>query len=183
LDSKKLIVISDTHGGVGILKRVLTWAKERTPPHDTILAAVFLGDGISDLKQAADASGFDSTWIIVNGNNDYNYSLPETAVFDFADNTFFACHGHRHSLYGGYHTLAASAKNAGANFALFGHAHVPVYKILDGITLINPGSAARPRSKIGATFAVLTFTDNKLFEVEFFGIDAKGGIKGGIEVN
>ena len=176
MDSKKLLVFSDTHGSVSSLKAVFDWAKDYTPPNGTICGAAFLGDGAADLQPAADAAGFFCEWKLVRGNNDFEYSLPETAVMEFGDHCFFLCHGHRHSLYGGFHSLAAAARNAGANVALYGHSHVPHVKTVEGVLLVNPGSVGRPRSRVGATFAVIECEDGQPPEVVFYGI-AQGKIK------
>ena len=177
MDGKKLLVISDTHGNRPALKAVLSWAKDRMPPNDTICCAAFLGDGAYDLRMAAEAAGFYSEWKLVRGNNDYDSSLPDSAVFDFAGRRFFMCHGHRHSLYGGYHALLAAANSNNADVVLFVHTHVPFQKKAGGILLLNPGSAGSPRSRIGATFAVIECTDGQPLKAEFLGIDAKGEIK------
>jgi len=184
-DSKKLLVLSDTHGSVSALSAVLSWAKELMPPNDTICGAAFLGDGISDLHPAVVESGFCGDWIYVRGNNDYDHSIPDSAVFDFADHRFFLCHGHKYSLYGGCHTLAYAAKNNNADIVLFGHTHVPSIRTVDGIMLINPGSIGRPRNKLGASFAILecppansaAFAANTQLITTFWGIGPKGQIK------
>ena len=176
MDSKKLLVLSDTHGGITALKTVLNWANGRMPPNDTICAAAFLGDGISDLRPAAEMTGFSCNWVYVRGNNDYGHSTPESSVFDFGDHRFFICHGHRYGLYGGYHSLIAAARNNGANAVLFGHSHVPFIKSEDGILLINPGSVGSPRSKTGASFTVIECAAGGPLQVEFWGID-KGEIR------
>jgi putative phosphoesterase len=111
----------------------------------------------------------------VGGNNDYGYSLPEAAVFDFGGRRFFMCHGHRHGLYGSYHSLIAAAHEAKANVALFGHAHVPFCKTIDDILLVNPGSLGRPRSRIGSTFATIECTTEPP-KVEFWGLGSRGDI-------
>jgi len=176
MDGKKLLVFSDTHGSVAALKIIFNWAKDRMPPDDTICGAAFLGDGISDLQPAANATGFFCEWKLVSGNNDYGYSLPGTMTLDFGDNCFFMCHGHRHANYGDYNTLIVAAQAVGANAALFGHSHVPFMKKINGILLINPGSVGRPRSRIGATFAVIECKQDKPLKVEFFGISTHGEI-------
>ncbi len=173
MDSKKLLVLSDTHGNLQLLKKALEWAKDRLPPVDSICAAAFLGDGLYDLQRASDATGFYSDWKIVSGNNDYEYSVPETAVFDFGENRFLMCHGHRHSLYGGYHSLVAAARNTQVNVVLFGHTHVPFQKTIDGVLLVNPGSVGRPRSRVGASFAVIECAPSEPVKVEFFGVTEK----------
>jgi len=177
MGTKKLLVFSDTHGCVSTLKTAFEWANKHIPPNDTICAAAFLGDGVSDLPKAADATGFYCDWKLVGGNNDYDVSVPEANVFDFAENRFFMCHGHRHSLYGGYHTLIAAARSVGANVALFGHSHVPFQKNESGILLVNPGSIGRPRSRMGSSFAVIECAEGEPPKAEFWGIAAHGEIR------
>ncbi len=111
MESKKLLALSDTHGCISALELALNWAKDRMPPNDTICCAVFLGDGLSDLRPAVDKTGFYGDWKYICGNNDHEHSIPENLVFDFADHRFFICHGHRHSLYSGYHALINSARS------------------------------------------------------------------------
>jgi putative phosphoesterase len=176
MSTKKLLVFSDTHGSVTALKSVFNWANDRIPPNGTICATACLGDGISDISTAADATGFYSDWKLVCGNNDYGISLPEAAVFELCEHRFFMCHGHRHGLYGGYNSLLATAKNNDADAVLFGHTHVPFQKTINGILLINPGSLGRPRSRIGSTFAVIECTEDKPLQVEFWGLSERGKI-------
>jgi len=170
MDSKKLLVLSDSHGCISALKAVLNWAKDRIPPNDTICSTVFLGDGLSDLRPASDATGFYSDWNYIRGNNDYKHSIPDSAVLDFEDHRIFMCHGHRHGLYGSYSLLVNSGRSNNANIVLFGHLHVPYYKNVNGILLINPGSVGRPRSRIGASFSVIEFISGEIPKVEFWGI-------------
>ena len=177
MSGKKLLVFSDSHGNVPALTAIFDWANAFIPPNGTICAAVCCGDGLSDIRAAADATGFYSDWKTALGNNDYGVQAPETLVFDFAERRFFLAHGHRFGLYGGYHNFLAAAKSADADVALFGHSHIPFLKTVDGVTLINPGSVARPRSKVGATFAVIECPENEPVKVKFFGLGARGAIK------
>jgi putative phosphoesterase len=176
MSGKKLLVFSDTHGNTAALKAVFNWAKDFTPPNDTICSTVFLGDGASDIRTAAEATGFFSDWNLVRGNNDYSSAIPDSTVIDFAEHRFLLCHGHRHSLYGSYHSLIAAGKKNGANVVLFGHTHVPFNKRMEDILLINPGSVGRPRSRIGATFAVIECKEDLSIEAEFFGIGSNENI-------
>jgi putative phosphoesterase len=177
MDSKKLLALSDTHGNISALKAVFRWAKNHIPPNDTICATAFLGDGISDLQYAAEAENFYTDWNLVSGNNDYGISMQEALILDFAEHRFFMCHGHRYNLYGGFNTLIAAARNAGADAALYGHSHIPYIKTENGITVINPGSVGRPRSRIGATFAVIECPSDKPVNVNFFEIGIQGKIR------
>ncbi|MCL2175646.1 MAG: YfcE family phosphodiesterase [Treponema sp.] len=176
MNNKKLLVISDSHGSMKALRAVFNWAKERTPPYDTICAAAFLGDGIDDIHPALNETGFLCNWAMVRGNNDYFSHEPDTALFDFSDYKFFICHGHRHNN-SGTQALITIAHANNANVVLTGHTHVPHLKKIDGIYLINPGSVSRPRSRIGATFAVIECADDRELKVDFFNICEKGEIR------
>jgi putative phosphoesterase len=170
MDEQKLLVLSDTHGQRSALKAVLTWAN--TQPIDT---AIFLGDGTSDIAPAADAVGFYRPWKIIRGNNDFDFTIPDTGTLDFGGKRFFLCHGHRHNLYGGYNSLVAAARKAQADAIFFGHTHVPYCKEKNGILLFNPGSAGIPRSRAGATFATVTSEQGKPITAVFWMI-GDGGI-------
>ena len=146
---------------------VLNWAKSHEAD-----AAAFLGDGIQEMSEATTAAGFPSTVKMVRGNSDYTVceSIPEAAVLDFAGHRFFLCHGHRYSTHGNFETLIAAARNNEAGAALFGHTHVPFCKTVNGLLLVNPGSIGRPRSKIGATFAVIECLPETPLKAVFWGI-------------
>ena len=176
MDSRRLLVLSDTHGHVHALEAVLDWAQD-IPRSGGIGAAVFLGDGFQDLSRASNATGFSVDWKAVRGNGDLEFSLPPSDVFDFGGRRFFLCHGHHSALHNGYSALVAAAKNLEADAALFGHTHVPYHENDSGIVLVNPGSVGRPRSRIGATFAVIGCEAGKPIEVEFWGIGDRGKIK------
>jgi putative phosphoesterase len=163
---KKMLVISDCHGNISALRAVLKHGKEIAPD-----CAVFLGDGISDMERVI--MGFSCPWYKVRGNNDIVFNVPETAILDFGGHRFFLGHGHRYSLYRGYDTLIAAARNNGADAVLFGHTHVPSLDNENGLLLINPGSIGRPRSNAGATFAVIECLPETPLKVEFHKIDQK----------
>jgi putative phosphoesterase len=170
MGAQRLLVISDTHGNVPVLNTVLRWASGVA-----VDSAVFLGDGLNDISRAA--AGFSAEWRVVRGNNDYAFSVPESGIFDFGGKRFFLCHGHHYALYSGYHTLITAARGMKADVALFGHTHVPYREESGGILLINPGSIGRPRSIIGATFALIECTPEQQPTVQFWGIDSKSGIR------
>lgn len=176
MDRKRLLVLSDTHGNVRALEAVLRWVKDLPQP-DRVDAAVFLGDGATDLSRAESAAGFSCEWKIVRGNGDHDLSLPLSDVLDFGGRRFFLCHGHRYALNDGYYSLLAAAGNLKAEAALFGHTHIPCCNNDDDILLINPGSVGRPRSRVGATFAVIECEVRKPLEVGFWRISEHGKIK------
>jgi putative phosphoesterase len=173
---KRLLVISDIHGNISALNTVLKWVLDCTHTDGAIDAAVFLGDGIYELSMAKTSMSLSFEWVIVRGNTDFaNY--PEAAVFQFGGHCFFLCHGHRYKLYNGYHMLIAAAQKMGANAALFGHTHVPLFENVNGFLLVNPGSIGRARSKAGATFALIECLPEKPLKIDFWGIDADGRLQ------
>jgi len=169
--SKKLLVLSDSHGHVAPLAAALAWAKGVAPD-----AAVFLGDGLGDIDRAAARAGFSCAWHKVRGNNDIGFPCQEAEAFEFGGRRFFICHGHRYSLYGGTDMLAAAARGRGADAALFGHTHVPLVADAGGLLLLNPGSVGIPRSSLGATFAVVECAPGEPLRAEVYGIDPAGGV-------
>ena len=165
MDAQKILVVSDIHSNVRFLKAALNWAKDYH-----FDAAVFLGDGLYDLNRVANE--FPIKWKIVRGNNDYEYSVPETVAFELGGHIFFMCHGHRHGLYNGYDSLIAAARNLKADAALFGHTHVPLLESEGGVLLVSPGSIGNPRSRHGSTFAVIDCLPGKPLDVHFWQIDS-----------
>jgi putative phosphoesterase len=163
VNNDRILVISDTHGYVEPLAAVFRWAAERG-----LDRALFLGDGSDDLGPAAQASGTVFTWLAVRGNMDK--TGPLSAVVEAAGRGLYLAHGHGLGLEFGFETLAANARNAGAEAALFGHTHVPRFDFFDGLFFLNPGSVGRPRSRAGPSFAVLELPPAGPLKAEFYGI-------------
>ncbi|MCL2191277.1 MAG: metallophosphoesterase [Treponema sp.] len=168
---KTLLVMSDIHGSVANLRAALTWAGSFAPD-----AAVFLGDGISELERTRATMGFPYPWHMVRGNNDFDPLQPEAAVFEFGGHRFFICHGHHYSIYSGKDVLVAAARNNQAGAALFGHTHIPFVDDADGVLLVNPGSIGNPRSRVGPSFAVIECRPGSPPKPEFWGIGFDGRV-------
>jgi putative phosphoesterase len=148
----QILVISDSHGNIAALTTVLEWVRSEGL---ACQAAIFLGDGYEDLAPASRQAGFVLPWHSVRGNGDYHFSIPDNLTLEISSRKLFLSHGHRYHVRENNATIAAIARNAGAEAALFGHTHIPHCTTNDGIFLLNPGSISRPRSNAGCTFAVL----------------------------
>ena len=183
-----ILVISDSHGNVPFLTVVLKWACQvQIAQNEIIAAAIFLGDGADDLGLASARAGFSVPWHKVRGNGDPYHSSPGTLVLEIPCNQdhregsatssrkLFLTHGNLHSVNEGKQTLAATAKAAGAEAALFGHTHIPHCSLLDGIFLLNPGSIGRSRSNAGPTFALLECPTAGSLKARFFRLVNNGG--------
>ena len=165
VNTKKLLILSDSHGNIPVLTTVLQWAKNYEPD-----VAVFLGDGAGDVSKAELAAGFSCEWHMVRGNNDWGSSLPDAAVFACGGHRFFLSHGHRYGLHwGDLHLLITAARTNKADVALFGHTHAPFLENKNGFMLLNPGSIARPRSHC-ASFAVIECSPDMPPKTCFLGI-------------
>ena len=174
-----ILAISDSHGDAAAVITALKWAQSAG-----IDAAVFLGDGCEDLSLASARVGFTLPWHAVRGNGDFNFSVPDNKVLEIPGKNpalypvrkFFLSHGNRYHVREGYKTIAAAARNAGAEAALFGHTHVPYCATVDGIFLLNPGSISRPRSNTGCTFAVLECPGTGPLAARFYRLRGGKGI-------
>jgi len=163
------LTISDSHGNTAALTAALKWAC-----NVKIDAAVFLGDGCEDLGLASARTGFTLSWNMVRGNGDYFYSVPEDTVLEICGRKLFLTHGNRYNVREGYKSIAAAARHAGAEAALFGHTHIPYCGIMDGIFLLNPGSISRPRDSVDCTFAVLECANSGPLAARFFKLVTRG---------
>jgi putative phosphoesterase len=170
--SSSILVISDSHGNIAALTTVLKWAYDAN-----LDAAVFLGDGYEDLALASAHAGFALPWHAVRGNGDFSFSVPDNMTLEISARKLFLSHGNRHNVREGFKTIAAAARNTGAEAALFGHTHIPHCATMNGIFLLNPGSIGRPRSDAGSTFAVLECPDSDPLAARFFRLGNRGGEK------
>lgn len=138
----KLLVLSDTHGRVDRVRRLLDL-------HEDADAVLFLGDGLSDMARCI----IDPAKLFcVRGNCDgYAFSsslyAPDEQRLCFEGYTILMMHGHLHGVKSGTDRAARYAAAKGANILLFGHTHMPLESYLsegaDGegpMYLFNPGS-------------------------------------------
>jgi len=177
VERSSILVISDTHGNVPALTAVLGWARDAG-----FAAAMFLGDGTDDLPVASAHAGFTVPWYKVRGNLDQSFSVQDSLTVEIpagqpdapSVRTFFLAHGNRYGVEKGGETIAAAAKAAGAEAALFGHTHVPYSAFVDGIFLLNPGSLGRSRVNAGPTFAVVECPSGGPLSAGFYCLVSKG---------
>ena len=169
MSSSSVLVISDSHGNIAALTTALKWACNAD-----IHAAAFLGDGYEDLNLASARAGFDLPWHTVRGNGDYCFSVPDNMTLEVSGRALFLSHGNRHNVREDCKTIAAAARNAGTEAALFGHTHIPYCATVNGMFLLNPGSIGRPRSDAGCTFAVLDCPVSGPLAARFFRLKNRG---------
>jgi putative phosphoesterase len=175
--ASSILVVSDSHGNIPALTAALAWARNAAPSGFDLCAAFFLGDGSQDLAPASAEAGLALPWHAVRGNGDLNFLVPDTLVVELGDTPrkAFLAHGNRFGVESGGQTIAAAAKAAGAEAALFGHTHIPYCGRTNGIFLLNPGSIGRSRTNAGPTFAVLNCPATGPLSARFFALVNRRG--------
>ncbi|MCR5301403.1 MAG: metallophosphoesterase [Lachnospiraceae bacterium] len=134
----KILVVSDTHGYNDRMYEVI--AKEA--PFDMLIHCGDLHGEYERLRDRVDCSLH-----VVAGNNDYEADLPRIKDFSIGTYKAILTHGHRYRLYSDLSSLYYLAAENHADYAFFGHTHVPVIYEEGPVTLINPGSLTYPRQQ------------------------------------
>jgi len=148
----KLLVISDTHGHIERVLRLLPLFKDL----DTI---VHLGDYLRDAEQIQKYT--EIPVIAVGGNGDGVFSKVEAIkTVDTPFGTIVITHGHLHGARRGIDRLLYQAGECEAKAVLFGHTHTPFYGVFDGVAVINPGSLSLPTNQTQGTYAVLNIDES-----------------------
>ena len=129
-------VFSDSHGDHEALDELL----ERMGALD---AVCFLGDVARDaehLRERLAAMPNQPVLYAVRGNNDYysTCTLPWELLIELGGVCIYMTHGHRLV---NLMSLAYKAQECGAQVALFGHTHQALCETVQGVLLLNPGSA------------------------------------------
>ncbi len=142
----RLLVVSDTHKNPFVLAKIIR--SQRDAKH-----IFFLGDIVSDIEDIKDDFP-DRIFHIVKGNCDGFCDYPNYDIIKIENKNILFTHGDKFSVKYGTVRLFEFAKNCGCQIALYGHTHIPDITYEDGIYLVNPGSAARPRES-RASYSVI----------------------------
>lgn len=145
----KIIVTSDSHGNLEILKKIAS---------DNPCADLYIDAGDS-CKRKEELFPFES----VKGNCDLfiknNYRIDSVSGI-----SIYTTHGN--GLFFSNNGLAKTAKNFGCQIAIHGHTHIPEVVEIDGVLIICPGSVSIPRSSCGKTYAIIIIDENKKIDVK-----------------
>ena len=148
---KRIIVISDTHGSMKGVEKLLPLIEE----NDIV---VHLGDGFGEARKLL-GSYPDKAYICA-GNCDFSVSFPSEGILEVEKLRVLYCHGHQYGVKSGLTQLAFEAKRRGCDIALYGHTHIPNIKEIYGVILINPGSAKYPVDQ-GGSYCYLVIHEDK----------------------
>ena len=148
----KIFVFSDTHGRLSTAEKALSLNEDAN-------IIVFLGDGERDLEEMGYLLKGKNV-IKVCGNCDRFSSLSDCCTFRAGNVKFYCTHGFNEKVKYGTSLLAVRAREAGCKVALYGHTHQKSDSTVDGIRLINPGSA------FNGDYAVITVEGDEILSVE-----------------
>ncbi len=134
----KVLMISDTHRDDETFQNIL----DRHRDADLIIHA-----GDTSMKMDDEML---KGMLVVQGNHDLE-PFPEYIVHP----PYFICHGHTFHVYENFDTMLMMAKKNHCSIIVHGHTHIAYDQVIDGIRIINPGSALINRGSYGyGTYAV-----------------------------
>ncbi len=153
----KALVVSDTHGDLETLKKVI----EREKDANIIF---HLGDGQEEVKEIKKLY-INKTIIDVCGNCDIGSNRPCIVEYNLNGNKILATHGDLFKVKLGMTMLLDEAMKRNVDIVLYGHTHVPVICEFNKIKFMNPGAL----SYCYKTYGVINYDDDeiKLNIVEF----------------
>lgn len=131
----KVLVISDTHRNIS---NAIDIINDKKP--DYVLHLGDLADDADDIRHI-----FERTEVIgVCGNCDWATftNAPAERFLDIGGVKILMCHGHTYSVKSGIGSYTATARERGADIALFGHTHVPMLDNMGDIIMMNPGTVS-----------------------------------------
>ncbi len=131
----RILVFSDSHGQTYKVKEALRI-------HPEVNHIIFLGDGEIEMDLnilAPEMAHIPFTKVC--GNNDYGSMLPVNELVRAGGKLIFCTHGHYEAVRTGVSRLAEKARSLNCDIALYGHTHVPFNKYIDGLYIMNPGTA------------------------------------------
>ena len=103
-------------------------------------AIMHLGDHVSDAEELSYALDL-IDFYMVRGNCDFGAQAPETILTELGGVRLFLTHGHLFGVKSGMSRLKLEADRVGANIALFGHTHRALSETMQGLYVVNPGTA------------------------------------------
>jgi len=139
-------VLSDTHGVMAQVDHALG----QMGPIDALIHA---GDFYTD------ALALQSTLTIpvysVAGNCDFPSDGPDELTVTMQGHKILITHGHLYRVKFGLQRLFYQARETGVEAVVFGHTHMPLNVLENGILFFNPGSTIKPQPGHATGYGIL----------------------------
>lgn len=165
MSDKFLLVAGDVHSDFEVFEYLAQIAKD-----PDCLAFIYAGDlDVENYFIGTQLRNRSFVFLPVLGNCDYPYSYTSSDVpvpstyrtCTYNGVRIFITHGHLYNM-----PADVGLNNEDFDLVINGHTHISLCEKTDNLTVLNPGSAARPRGYSSKSFAKVVFNDRG-FEVQF----------------
>ncbi len=148
----KYLIVSDTHGNINYLRRIIEKEKD-------IKDIIFLGDGVNDiLVIKAEMPHLNITYVA--GNVDENKSIKTTDLLHIKNHKVFVCHGDGYYVKMSLLPLRKECITKGYDIALYGHTHSQYYEYYNGLYMFCPGSV-KPSDNPFSCYGIIDFSGDR----------------------
>lgn len=156
-------IVSDSHGDVRVFNDMLA-----VPGVAEVELWLHAGDFAPDADDLELLSG--RRVVRVLGNCDlFVDGVYDETVVEVAGHRIFLTHGHLFNVRLDTGMLAEAARTTGADIAVYGHTHIALVEHGD-VTVLNPGSIARPRDEQRGSFMLVDLNAGKSPQVNLIRI-------------
>lgn len=161
---KRIGIISDTHGDASAIRACAILGAEADEWYH-------LGDHASDteiLRRYTDKPIYS-----VQGNCDFNASIPLSRVMQVEGRRVLLMHGHGYGVAPKYtYRACLYAEEQECDVLLYGHTHVSEISTHGSILIVNPGSPSQPRGGRAPSFAMMKI-DGSRADARIIGLDKR----------
>ena len=159
----RILIFSDIHGSLPVARHIRELAASMQPDYVMLLGDILyhgprnpLPQGYDPQAAAAELASLGNNVIAMKGNCDNEadesllpFPLTPGSMWLFVEGLrIHATHGHTFTL----ETLPALPEET---ILLYGHTHVPMARMVKGLTLCNPGSLCLPKEGHPASYGLL----------------------------
>jgi putative phosphoesterase len=148
----RIAVAGDTHGKI----EKLTSAMRMLKPDYLFFTGDFYADGLKLARQLS------IKWTGVTGNCDFGQKGKQEQQINCRGRRFYLIHGHQYGVKRSINSLFYRGQEVGADVVIFGHTHIPMCEQIDGMWMINPGSASLPRLGSPGSYALINLTEEEM---------------------